>query len=102
MEKTEIKKYLKRAFWDVNYSGDQLYAILWNGGEAEGFMTRQRIYIRLLETYSWYKIMELVPQEQWMALTAPSILEKLRIEQLKNRYQHVAKLLRADSVSVAG
>lgn len=89
------------AFWDVNYSPDDLYAILTKEKEQVNYMTIERLYVRLLETYSWYKLLELVPKAQWIDLLDESVIQKLRFEQLKARYRNVAKLLRRSALSFA-
>lgn len=92
LEKPEIKKRLKMAFWDYNYSEDELYAVLFEEAQIE-YLPQERIYQRLLETYSWYQLLEIVPKEQIQKLLAENIIKKLRFPQLRNRYYYVRELL---------
>ncbi len=89
---TEIKQKLKMAFWDYNYNPEDLYNVLYNDAEIQ-YLSKERIYQRLLETYSWYKILEIVPQNQLLNLLEEDVLKKLRFQQLKNRYKNVRELL---------
>ncbi len=102
MEKEKIKQYLQQAFWDVNYSADDLYTILTKEKAQVNAMTLERIYIRLLETYSWYKLLELVPKEQLAEMLSEKIIKNLRAEALRIRYYHVARILRKTTLSVTG
>lgn len=100
MEKEEVKKYLNQAFWDVNYTADDLYAILTKEKGQVNTMTLERIYVRLLETYSWYKLLELVPKEQLEEMLAEKIIKNLRAEALKDRYYHVGRILRKATLPI--
>jgi len=93
MKPEEVKEKLKFAFWDVNYSPDDLYAVLIKEKEKEGFMTRERLFTRLLETYSWYKLIEFVPREQLKEMLSDSIIKKLRIKSIRKRYEVISRLL---------
>lgn len=101
IEKEEIKKHLKQAFWDVNYNSDDLYAILTKEKEKVNAMTLERIYVRLLETYSWYKLLELVNIQQLEEMLDKKIINNIRAKTLKDRYNHVARILRTSTLSTA-
>ena len=102
LSETEIKQHLKQAFWDVNYSVEDLYAVFTKETTQINAMTLERIYVRLLECYSWYKIINIVPQEQLLEMIGENIIKKLRFEQLKTRYRNVRELLQFSIISITG
>lgn len=89
---SEIKQRLKMAFWDYNYTADELYDVLYHDVQI-GYLTKARIYQRLLETFSWYKILELIPREKLGEMLTDEIIQRLRFKWLQIRYQHVRELL---------
>jgi hypothetical protein len=93
MDEAEVKRRLKMAFWDTNHTPEELYAVL-TSGQPMRFMTKERIYQRLLETFSWYKLMRIVPKNQWEDLLDEKIIQKLRSQELKTRYEYVGRVLR--------
>jgi hypothetical protein len=98
MDKEEVKRRLKMAFWDTNHSAEELYEVLTSGQPAR-FMTRDRIYARLLGTYSWYKLTDIVPQSEWPALLNDKIIASLWPPSLKQKYKNVARILRKTALS---
>ncbi len=100
LEKSVIKKRLKMAFWDYNYSEEELYAVLFEEAQIE-YLPQERIYQRLLETYSWYQLLEIVPIEKIKNILKDEIIYKLRGKPLQERYFHVARILRKTTLSTA-
>ena len=96
------KEYLKKAFWDSNYSSDDLLSILYKKKQDVKGLTLEKLYLRLLETYSWHKLIDIVPEEQLQEMLSDDILKKLRSEKLGKRFHDVAELLRRHTVSAAG
>lgn len=101
MEIEEKKKYLKKAFWDRQISGDDLLAILEKRMETSHDVTLPKLYVRLMETFSWYKLLELVPRTQLMELVSSDNIQKIRFNTLKSRYQNVARILYSSTLSAS-
>ncbi len=97
----EIKQRLKMAFWDYNYTADELYDVLYHDAQI-GYMTKARIYQRLMETFSWYKLLEIVPLEELTNQLTDDMIKRLRGKALQNRYFHVARILRETTLPIAG
>lgn len=97
----EIKKRLKMAFWDYHYSADDLYNVLYHDAQID-YLTKARIYQRLMETYSWYKLLELVPLENISPVLNSDIIKRLRSKALQERYFHVARILRETTLPITG
>ena len=88
------------AFWDYNYSPDELYSVLYEDVQIK-HLPKERIYQRLLETFSWYRLLEFVPIEELGRQLTDSMISKLRGKALQNRYSHVARILRTTALPPA-
>ena len=102
MDDRQKKAYLKKAFWDTNCKADDLLLILYKKNTQIADITLERLYLRLLESYSWHRLVDIVPKEQLQEMLSGDIIEKLRSEKLRNRYINVAALLRREALSSAG
>lgn len=98
LDEENIKQRLKQAFWDYNYSAEDLYDVLCEQKKIS-FLDKNHIYQRLLETYSWYKLINILTFEQLQEALSETIIKKLRGKPLQNRYYHVSRILRKTVVS---
>ncbi len=101
MDIEEKKKYLKKAFWDRQITGDELLDILEKKIETSHDVTLPKLYVRLMETFSWYKLIDIIPQTQLKELISPSNINKIRFESLKFRYTNVGRILHNTTLSTA-
>lgn len=102
LSKNQIKSKLKQAYWDSNYNPDDLYELLNSNIEEIKDLTKEKLYIRLLETYSWYSILEIIPQEKINELSNTIIFSKLRNNTLRKRYEFISQLLHNTSIPNSG
>ena len=93
MDLDQKKAYLKKAFWDSNFESDDLFLLLCKQRQEVGGLTLEKLYLRLLETYSWHKLIDIVPQDRLSEMLAMDIVMKLRSAKLRERYTRVAELL---------
>lgn len=98
---TEIKQKLKMAFWDYNYSADDLYNVLYHDAQID-YLSKARIYQRLMETYSWYQLLEIIPLKTLSSLLNSDMIKRLRNKALQERYFHVARILRETTLPITG
>jgi hypothetical protein len=102
MSPEETKKFLAKAFWDISINPNELYLFLIGEADQVSHITRERLYRRLLETYSWYRILELVPGDQLESMLNENVISQLRNENLQKRYGVLAEILRTNPVSASG
>jgi len=62
-------------------------------------MSKDRIYQRLLETFSWYKILEIVPRAQINEALEEKIVNKIWYKGIKERYKNAGRILREITLS---
>ncbi|TAF74493.1 MAG: hypothetical protein EAZ53_08905 [Bacteroidetes bacterium] len=93
MEIEEKKKYLKKAFWDRQISGDELLAILEKRMEASHDVTLPKLYVRLLETYNWYTILNLISYDQRIEIVSEKFTNKIWNKPIRTRFEYARRLL---------
>ncbi len=101
MQASEIEQQLAKAFWDVAVDPDELYKLLTGELEKVGHISRERLYRRLMETFSWYQVLEIVPGDQIENMLHENTISKLRNKSLQKRYETLAEILRRNTVSAA-
>ncbi len=101
MQSSEIEQRLAKAFWDVAVDPCELYQLLVGESEKVGHITRERLYRRLMETFSWYQILEIVPGDQIKNMLDENTISQLRNKTLQKRYEALAEILRRTTLSAA-
>lgn len=102
MEKEQVLRNLKRVFWDMDQDPHELLLLLsGKTDEAQG-VDRERLFRRLLETYSWYTVKAMVPADMVPQLLAPDVIARLRNASLRNRYHAICRILYPTALPSAG
>jgi hypothetical protein len=63
MTEEEIKKDLGRLLWDTPATAEDAYALLMEDKECKS-LRKHTLYQKILNTYPWYKVMEIVPKDK--------------------------------------
>ena len=59
MDKKERMKIYEQLSWDYSISPENIEAVLRGEKVHAGHFTREKLFIRLLETYPWFTIIQL-------------------------------------------
>lgn len=89
----DIKKKLKKLYWDYPVTGNDLYEVFIGDKKNIGSIDRRHIYGRLLASYDWYALLEMVPRQQWKVMLSDQVLAFLFPASLKNKYKYARKIL---------
>ena len=101
METTEKNRLFGQILWDYNISANDIESVLKGEKKLAGHYTREMLFQKMIESYSWFTILQLFsPQEVYQLLTRETI-SKLRSPQLRLKYEFVRKRLQ-QIISVAG
>ena len=87
------KQLLSKTFWDKHI--DVNYALRLLKGEPERFQhDRANLYRRLMSTYDWYTILDLIPVDQLrdVALSEP-VVGQLFPKELREKYRYARDVL---------
>jgi hypothetical protein len=88
----ELKVILKRVVWDYNISGDDLLEIYKGNKEGRG-VNQVQLKAKLLNTYSWYKLVDMLGYNEAVSLLKEDIIKMLWPKSLRLKYTHVKSIL---------
>ena len=79
--------------WDYSIPVDDLENVLSGKNTHAGHYNRHSLFIKILETYSWFTIIQLFTIEEIKLLLTDDVIKKLRMPSLRNKYEFVKKRL---------
>ena len=79
--------------WDYNISAADIEAVLRGERNSAGHYDRQAIFVKLLESFSWFTVVQLFSPEDLRQLLSDDVIKKLRFKSLRNKYEFVQKRL---------
>lgn len=100
MNKKERHKIFRQIMWDYNISAVDVEAVLQGKRDTIGHYNKQTIFIKLLESYSWFTMVQLFSPDELRELLSDDVIKRLRFKSLRNKYEFVQKRLQ-DLVPVA-
>ena len=93
MTSAERIKLLRQIMWDYNISPEEVDAVLKGKTEKAGHYTREAIFIKLLESYSWFTILQLFSPLEIRQLLTDDVIKRLRFKSLRIKYGYVRERL---------
>ncbi len=93
MDSAEREKLLKQILWDYNIPYEDIEAVLSGEKEQAGHFTREKIFLRLLESYPWFTIIKLFTPMEIQTLLTHEVIKNLRSPSLREKYEYVRNRL---------
>ena len=93
METTEKNKLLNQILWDYNISIEELDDVLTGKKTRAGHYTLEMLFQKMIETYSWFTIIQLFTPNDIQFLLTNQTISKLRSPSLRKKYEFVQKRL---------
>jgi hypothetical protein len=93
MEATEKNKLLNQILWDYNISPEDIEAVLKGKKKFAGHYSREMLFQKLIESYSWFTIIQLFTPNEIQNLLTSQVISKLRSPSLRQKYEFVQKRL---------
>ena len=93
MTATERANLLSQILWDYNLPANEVDEVLRGEKEFSGHYNRETIFLKILESYPWFTIIQLIPPSQIKQLLTGSTIHKLRSAALRQKYEFVQKRL---------
>ncbi len=91
---TAIKtKLLEQIFWDYHIPVEDIEAVLKGEMSQAAHYTREMIFQRMLESYSWFTILQLLTPAEIKALLTNHTIQKLRSPALRKKYEFIKNRL---------
>lgn len=101
METIEKNRLLNQILWDYNIPAEDIEAVLKGKKKLAGHFTREMLFQRMLESYSWFTIIQLFTPIEIKYLLTSQTISKLRSPSLRQKYEFVQKRLH-QIIPVAG
>jgi hypothetical protein len=93
METAKRNTVLKQIIWDYNISVEDIEAVLQGDKKQAGHYNQEMIFLKILESYSWYTILQLFSPIQIKYLLTNKVIKKLRSPSLRKKYEFVQQRL---------
>ncbi|MBI2416786.1 MAG: hypothetical protein HYV28_02605 [Ignavibacteriales bacterium] len=93
MDSDERIKLFKQIMWDYSILPEDVYAVLQGEKQLAGHYNRDTLFVKLLESYSWFTIVELLSVNIIKDLLTTQNINKLRSPSLREKYEFVRKRL---------
>ncbi len=101
MESAEKKRLFEQIMWDYNIPPEDIEAVFEGKQTHAGHYTRETLFLKLLESYSWFTILQLFTISEIQELLTGSTINKLRSKSLRTKYEFVQKRLQ-EIISASG
>jgi hypothetical protein len=101
MDRNLVIRNLDRAFWDIEHDPEGLYKVLHSEVAQSTGIDQNRLFRRLLETYNWYTVLDMVPAGRLPDLLSPAVTDALRNASLRKRYNAIARILYPATLSAS-
>ena len=93
MNASERNKLLDQILWDYNVVPEDVDAVLMGEKNEVGHYNQEIIFQKLLESYSWFTIVQILPPDQIKKLLSNRVINKLRSPSLRQKYEFVQRRL---------
>ena len=93
METANRNTILKQILWDYTISVEDIEAVLKGDMKQAGHYNQEMIFIKILESYPWYTILQLFSPIQIKILLTNQVIKKLRSPSLRLKYEFVQQKL---------
>ncbi|MZP57198.1 MAG: hypothetical protein GT600_17325 [Bacteroidales bacterium] len=79
----------KQLSWDYNISPVDIKSVLKGDKASAGHFTQEMLFIRMLETYPWFTILQVLNVYDIKKLLTTRVVSKLRSASLREKYEFV-------------
>ena len=102
MKHDEIRALLRPILWDYDLDPYEFYEVAAGTRARLGMFTQDTALIRLFERLGWYDLIDLFGLDELTRLLTKERIAKLRIPELRERYELARKVLHGEPVSLSG
>jgi hypothetical protein len=92
---------LRQLAWDYNIPAGDLLAVIQGRKESAGHYSQSKIFKKILESYSWFTVLQLFTPAQVKELLTDDLVKSLRMPSLQQKYAYIQKRLR-ETLPVTG
>ena len=92
---------MRSLMWDYTIAPEHCLEVLEGKREKAGHYREDTLFRKLLESYSWFTILSIIPPERILQLLTDQTIQSLRFKSLTTRYEFIRSQLQK-SLSTAG
>jgi len=92
---SEKSKIFNQMAWDYKISPEDLEAVLLDKKGKAGHYSKMDIFKKLVESYPWFTILNILPVESVQELLSDELIQKLRSASLRSKYTYVKSRLQS-------
>ena len=89
MTHEEKIRIFRQLGWDYKISPADIEAVLKGQKTSAGHFTRESLFIRMLETYPWFTIIQVFTADEIKTMLTRRVVTRLRSESLREKYEFV-------------
>lgn len=93
MENAERDKLLQQIVWDYSFPLEEIIAVLKGEKTNIGHYNREMLFQKIIESYSWFTVLQLFTPTEIKILLTNQVIAKLRSPSLRQKYEFVQKRL---------
>lgn len=93
MNKQQRIQLLTQIVWDYDIPVWEVEAVLSGKKLKAGHYTRETIFLKLIETYSWFTLLGLFSAGEIKNMLTPELIAKVRSTDLQKKYEFARKRL---------
>ena len=102
MKQEQIKKTLKPILWDYQIDPIDFFDVAIGKKVRTGSFDQAKALIRMFERLSWYDLVNLFGIDGLAKLLTKEIITRIRIKELRDKYEFARKILHKETVSFSG
>ena len=102
MEKEQVKKILKPILWDYQIDPYEFFEVATGKKERIGSFNQEKALIRMFERLFWYDLVNLFGIDGLAKLLSKELISRIRIKELREKYEFARKVLHGETVSFSG
>lgn len=102
MNREQIEKILKPILWDYQIDPCDFFDVAIGKKVRAGSFDQAKAMIRMLERLSWYDLVNLLGIDGLAKLLTKEIISRIRIKELRDKYEFARKILHKETVFFSG
>lgn len=93
METADKNKLFQQIIWDYDLPTKDIIAVIKGEKNNAGHYTQEMLFRKIIESYSWFTILQLLSPIEIRNLLTDQVIKKLKSPSLRQKYEFVQKRL---------
>ncbi len=93
MDTSKKNKLFEQILWDYHIPPQEIEAVLKGEKQLAGHYSKEMIFRKIIESYSWFTIIQLFTPNEIQNLLTSNTVNKLRSSALRKKYEFIQKRL---------